>query len=453
MISQLLGISRNTFVECLRQPVFLILVLVSAFLQYINTATTGFAMGYTTSAEVHGDDKLLFDVGLATVFGIGMLLAAFQATAVISREIESKTVLTVVSKPVQRTTLIIGKFIGVSGAIAMATVMMLIFLLMAVRHSVMSTASDSVDMPVVVFGLSAIFGSVLLAGWCNFFYGWSFSQVSITAMFPSLIAAFLGTLMVSPEWQFQAIGTDFKPQVTTACGALALSIMVMTSVATAASARFGQVMTIVACVGVFLLGLLSNHLIGRHIHQNTPASAIVEIEFGRVSDEDFQEPGATAKLILEGPPKVPMSRGDAVYYGPDPSGVAMAVGSFDAPDPELDFDSDRQIYAANQPPAVIADVLDGPEMEIKIIGGGALDRERPPEAGDFIFTEPTGFNPLAWAVAAVVPNMQAFWLLDAVTQNRPVPSSHLLMLLVYASSQIAAFLGLAVILFERRDVG
>ena len=39
---------------------------------------------------------VLLDIGLATIFVCGMLLAAFIATAVISREIERKTVLTVV---------------------------------------------------------------------------------------------------------------------------------------------------------------------------------------------------------------------------------------------------------------------------------------------------------------------------------------------------------------------
>ena len=47
---------------------------------------------------------------------------AFVATAELSREIENKTVLTVVSKPVGRTTVIMGKYLGVSvtpGAIAL----------------------------------------------------------------------------------------------------------------------------------------------------------------------------------------------------------------------------------------------------------------------------------------------------------------------------------------------
>jgi hypothetical protein len=52
-----------------------------------------------------------------------------------------------------------------------------------------------------------------------------------------------------------------------------------------------------------------------------------------------------------------------------------------------------------------------------------------------------------------VPNLQFFWLLDAVSQNQPVPLSHLVLVLMYAAVQIGAFLSLAVMLFQNRDVG
>ncbi|MEO0632432.1 MAG: hypothetical protein AAFY46_17145, partial [Planctomycetota bacterium] len=92
MISQILGIARNTLIESLRQPIFFVMVVVSGLLQWLNTASAAYSMGYTTSAEVSGDDKLLLDIGMGTIFLFGTLLAAFQATAVISREIVDKTV-------------------------------------------------------------------------------------------------------------------------------------------------------------------------------------------------------------------------------------------------------------------------------------------------------------------------------------------------------------------------
>src|SRR5262245_42113335 len=177
MLVQTYTIARNTFVESVRQPVLFILVLLSAVPQVFNTWNTGYSMADTESSQVSGDTKLLFDIGLATVFVIGTVLAGFLATAVVSQEIENKTVLTIVSKPISRPTLVLGKYLGVSGAILAAVLIMLVFLMMAVRHGVMSTAADEVDGPVLLFSLGGVAVALCLAAWCNFFYGWSFPQM------------------------------------------------------------------------------------------------------------------------------------------------------------------------------------------------------------------------------------------------------------------------------------
>jgi len=40
-----------------------------------------------------------------------------------------------------------------------------------------------------------------------------------------------------------------------------------------------------------------------------------------------------------------------------------------------------------------------------------------------------------------------------VAQNNPVPMSHFGLLVLYAVCQVSVFLSLAVLLFEKRDVG
>src|SRR5262249_16331334 len=134
MFSQILTIGRNTFLESVRQPIYFILIALSGVCQIFTTWTASYSMGLTESAEVSGDAKMQLDLSMATVFVMGMLLAAFLATAVISKEIERKTVLTVVSKPVSRTVVVLGKYLGVAGAIVIAVLTMLLFLQMGVRH-------------------------------------------------------------------------------------------------------------------------------------------------------------------------------------------------------------------------------------------------------------------------------------------------------------------------------
>src|SRR5262249_12495410 len=151
MLLQLLTIARNTFIESVRQPVVFLLVMLSGLLQLLNTWNTGFAMGQEETGKITGDNKLLLDIGLATVFALGRWRAGLVARAVMSGGIENKTVRTVVSKPVSRWVLVLGKYAGVSGAILAAVVIMVVFLLMGLRHGVMSTAADDPDAPVLVF--------------------------------------------------------------------------------------------------------------------------------------------------------------------------------------------------------------------------------------------------------------------------------------------------------------
>ena len=127
MLTQSLSIARTTLIESLRQPVVLLLLLVCFLCQVISTWNTGYSLGYSTteSAEVTADNKLLFDIGLSTVFVIGALMAGFVATSAISREIENKTILTVISKPIARVSVILGKFLGISGALAIASTIMM----------------------------------------------------------------------------------------------------------------------------------------------------------------------------------------------------------------------------------------------------------------------------------------------------------------------------------------
>lgn len=451
MLFQTLIIARNTLVESLRQPIFFVLIFVSGLFQALNTAASGFSMGYTESAEVHGDDKMLLDVGMATVFVMGMVLAAFQATAVISREIQDKTILTIVSKPIARPTVVFGKYLGVSVAILMATLIMVTFLMFGVRHEVMTNASDTVDLPVVVFSVGAVFVSVLVAAWTNFFYGWSFAQIAVSIMTFLVPGAYLLTLLISHEWKFQPISTDFKPQILLSCAALGMAILVLTSIAVAASTRLSQVMTLVVCVGVFVMGLLSNHLLGKRAFLNDFAAIVETAQPERNEFESFRTPGARYTITLTNFPDESLTPGTPIYYGPSPQGIGMAVPDFEVyrGDPA----DERLLQADDTPPGIMVKSAERKSLTIQNIGARPLWVERPPREGDYIFTRPTRVNPVALGAWSVVPNMHAFWLLDAVTQNRTIPVSHVARVGVYSLMQIGAFLGLAVVLFQRRDVG
>lgn len=451
MNSRTVAIARNTFIESLRQPVLLLLVLGSGLLQILITWMSAFSLADTESSEVQGDAKILLDVGLSTVFGCGALIAGFIATSAISREIENKTVLTVVSKPVPRTVVVIGKFIGVCGAIAIATLIMLIFLLFAVRHGVMSTTADKIDQPVMLFSFGAVAIAMLGGAWCNFFYRWNFPQAATLLLLPLSLIGYAGVLALSKEWKLQPLTVDFKPQITLACACLALAIFVLTSVAIAASTRLGQVMTIVVCFGVFVASLMSNFFIGRHVFQNSVVAEIQSATPVDPSKPSLANPGESFKIELRGAPARALRPGESFYFSPSPGGYPMMTPRF--PDFAGSLDKGETMLGPDVPPGLIVTSAQGQTVEIRHIGGSALSMIRPPGPGDFVLDGATRVNYAALAVWGILPNMQFFWLLDPVSQNRTIPPVYLALALLYALCQASMFLALAVLLFEGRDVG
>ncbi len=452
MPSQLLAIARNAFVEGIRQPVFLLVVLLAGLLEFFTTWNTGFSMGYDETGEVSGDNKLLLDVGMASIFLCGMILAAFVATSVISREIENKTVLTVVSKPVSRTVLVIGKYLGIAGGIVLAMIPMIVFLLFALRHGVMSTAADELDMPAIIFSTGAAVLALGAAAWCNYFYGWSFPQVAVVLLAPLSIGAYVLVLLVSKHWAWQSPAADFKPQILTACASLTMAVLVMTAVATAVSTRLSQVMTIVVCFGIFVGSLMSNYLFGRHAFSNTPVATIGIVERVGMTSETFDKPGDTLKVTFQLPPKVELKPGDSFYYGPSPNGAAMYVSKF-APFAGDLSKSESLLSSSALSGLFITQIDSDRQVTVRNLGGKAQPVIKPPSPGDYFFLEPAKIGPIALTFWAANPNMQCFWLLDAVSQNNRVPPSHLGLIALYGVLEIAAFLSLGVMLFQGRDVG
>ena len=199
MFRQLLTISRNTFTESIRQPIFTVLTLVAALALILGPSLSAYSM-----ETGEGDKKILVDMGLSTLFITGMLLAAFSATGVLSREIEERTVLTVVSKPVNRPIFVLGKFLGVAGAILLAYWVLSLLFMGTYRHGVMSTARDDFDVPVILFNLLAGLVALGVAAGGNYLYRWVFTSTFIKALAVTMTVGFLGILVVGKEGAIQS---------------------------------------------------------------------------------------------------------------------------------------------------------------------------------------------------------------------------------------------------------
>ncbi|MCZ6835891.1 MAG: hypothetical protein O7G85_08970 [Planctomycetota bacterium] len=257
MFEQLIAITRNTFFESIRQPIMLVVIVISTLLIILSNPLSAFTM--------HDDQKMLIDIGMATVFFSGALLAAFIATNVLGQEIENRTVLTVVSKPVGRPLFVIGKFFGVAGAMALATLFLSLVFMLAELHSVIQTVRDPLHLPVLTFGISAGLIGTAAAIWCNFFYNKVFASSILCFTTPLLALAYFFSLLFDHDFVPKSIGDSFNSQVWLGLISVLVAIMVLSAIAITASTRLGQVMTLMITIGIFMSGLLSDWYIGRQM--------------------------------------------------------------------------------------------------------------------------------------------------------------------------------------------
>ncbi len=257
MFSQLLAIARNTFFESLRQPIVLVVVAAATLLLVLSNPLSAFTIGE--------DQRMLIDLGLATVFLAGAVLAAFLATNVLGREISNRTALTVISKPVGRPVFMIGKFLGVAAALMLAVVSLTLVFMLVELHAVLQTVRDPIHVPVIAFGVGGVLISIAAALWCNYFYGMAFTSTVVFLSVPILAVAYLVSLNFEPDFTARSMAASFKGNLWLAAAALGTCVVMLAAIAVSVSTRLGQLLTLALTIGLFILGLLSDWIFGRAI--------------------------------------------------------------------------------------------------------------------------------------------------------------------------------------------
>ena len=101
------AIARTTAKEAVSQPMFYVLLAIGVFLLLLFPFVP-----YNTFGE---DVKVVKETGLTLIMVLAIIQALWTASVSIADEIEGRTALTVLSKPIGRRQFIFGKFLGVSG--------------------------------------------------------------------------------------------------------------------------------------------------------------------------------------------------------------------------------------------------------------------------------------------------------------------------------------------------
>ena len=111
-----LTIAMATAKEAIRRSSFFVLAGIAGILLILTIFVPYFTFGE--------DIKMYKDTGLATISFFCLLLALLTASSSVAEEIEGKTAITLLSKPINRRQFIIGKFIGIEiGVLALFLVL------------------------------------------------------------------------------------------------------------------------------------------------------------------------------------------------------------------------------------------------------------------------------------------------------------------------------------------
>ena len=247
MLYKLYSIAKNTFIETIRQPVYAVIVAVAVLLFFLSPSLTMYSMG--------DDNKLLRELGLSTLFIAGLFIAVFSASAAITEEIETKTILTTLSKPIPRYLFILGKFIGTIAAVILAQYILTIAMIMTIRHGVMSTASDTHDMTVLVSTAVTIGLSLIITAFFNYSYDWKFTSTAIVlvAIFATISIVFLS--FINRDWKFDPLNNGINSLDIYGSILLLIALCVLTAAALMFSARFNVLVTLSLSIGLFQIQL------------------------------------------------------------------------------------------------------------------------------------------------------------------------------------------------------
>ncbi|QDT66293.1 ABC transporter permease [Calycomorphotria hydatis] len=210
-------IAAATTKEAIRQPLFLMTLALASLVLIINTVLPFFSLGE--------DVKMLKDCGMATILISGLLLAVWTASMSIAEEIEGKTAMTLLSKPINRQQFILGKYVGILQAVLLLVGMLSFMLLFLIYYKVGYDARES-------GGTVPQFLSSITVSWLPF-------------KLPAL----------EPQRYLEAV------QVIPGLILIAMEVAVLTAVSVAISTRLPMVVNMTTCFAIFVIGHLTPVLV------------------------------------------------------------------------------------------------------------------------------------------------------------------------------------------------
>jgi ABC-type transport system involved in multi-copper enzyme maturation permease subunit len=116
---KVLAIALNTFREAIRDRILYLLLVFALLLIGASRALSLLTVG--------SEEKIVKDIGLSAISLFGVATAIFVGVGLVFKEIEKRTIYTLVSKPIHRSQFILGKYLGLVMVLAVNIVIMTAF--------------------------------------------------------------------------------------------------------------------------------------------------------------------------------------------------------------------------------------------------------------------------------------------------------------------------------------
>jgi ABC-type transport system involved in multi-copper enzyme maturation permease subunit len=250
---QFFTIAKNTFMELVRQPIFLLLLTTSAAFEIFLSCINYFGFG--------DEPKLVKNSVLAVMFLTGLFGAVLSASAAVAREIRTGTALAVLAKPVSRAQFLLAKYFGLAAALTVLTYVNMVAALLATRMAF--DAYGGVDFPALGVFCGSLLLAYAIAGFTNFFLRRPFMADAVFSVVVMLSIGFVIIYFIKKEasWTSTSAGLDWR--MVPASILILFALWILAAIALVCSTRFDMIPTLAICSALFLIGLMSDYLLGR----------------------------------------------------------------------------------------------------------------------------------------------------------------------------------------------
>ncbi len=203
--------------------------------------------------------QVVQDSALALHFVAGLVLAGYTASFALGKEIQRGTLAVVLVKPISRELYFLAKFAGVVLVLSLFDAVIALGTLLS---SQASHEAYQVDWMVAGGTITAIAVALGVAAALNILTRWHFVSTALVLLIPLIfIMLWLATGREGFSWR-----------VLPSSALVSLATIVLAGIALALTSRLDLVPTLAICTVVFLAGLITDYLLGRHAPTNILAA-------------------------------------------------------------------------------------------------------------------------------------------------------------------------------------